>query len=352
MFLTQLLEPVTDAPKMFAGYFQTACYTNLNGVNGLAGWRWLFIVCGCITLPVAFLGLAVFPARPDSKNPSWLLTADQIALARCRVSEGGSEAPKVKLDRKAITDVFKSWHWYGFVFLYFVFNQAMITNGQPFNLYLKAHDDRYTISQINNLPTGQSALSIVTALVGCYWADATGKRWLPSIWICGFMTIGAVCMAAWNIPEGLKFFAFYVAGLGGALNPLFMSWASEVTFRSAEERAVVVASMNAVGQALLAGLNIVTFPTPQVSLKSSSSTCGTQLTSDRLLASSLAGIGSWPITSCSSGRCWSSWSFTTARRRAWRFSKARRRTLSRSRLAMPPSAMTNRPNLSKVLRGQ
>ncbi|KAF4879728.1 Pantothenate transporter FEN2 [Colletotrichum siamense] len=248
---------------MFAGYFQTACYTNLNGVNGLAGWRWLFIVCGCITLPVAILGLTVFPARPDSKHPSWLLTADQITLARRRVSEGGSEAPKVKFDRKAITDVFKGWHWYAFVALYYVFNQAMITNGQPFNLYLKAHDDRYSISQINNLPTGQSAISIVAALIGCYWADATGKRWLPSIWICGFMTIGAICMAAWNIPEGLKFFAFYVAGLGGALNPLFMSWASEVTFRSAEERAVVVSSMNAVGQALLAGLNIVTFPTPQ-----------------------------------------------------------------------------------------
>ncbi|KAI8159890.1 Pantothenate transporter FEN2 [Colletotrichum sp. SAR 10_70] len=250
-------------PGMFAGYFQTACYTNLNGVNGLAGWRWLFIVCGCITLPVAILGLTVFPARPDSKHPSWLLTADQITLARRRVSEGGSEAPKVKFDRKAITDVFKGWHWYAFVALYYVFNQAMITNGQPFNLYLKAHDDRYSISQINNLPTGQSAISIVAALIGCYWADATGKRWLPSIWICGFMTIGAICMAAWNIPEGLKFFAFYVAGLGGALNPLFMSWASEVTFRSAEERAVVVSSMNAVGQALLAGLNIVTFPTPQ-----------------------------------------------------------------------------------------
>jgi ACS family pantothenate transporter-like MFS transporter len=139
----------------------------------------------------------------------------------------------------------------------------MITNGSPFNLYLKANADRYTISQINNIPTVQSALSIVAALGGCYWADATGKRWAPSLVICGLMSIGSICMAVWNIPEGLKFFAFFIAGLGGALNPLFMSWASEVTFKSAEERAVTIASMNAIGQALLAGLNIVTFPTPQ-----------------------------------------------------------------------------------------
>lgn len=75
------------------------------------------------------------------------------------------------------------------------------------------------------------------------------------------MTFGALCMAIWDIPLGLKFFSFYVAGLGGALNPLFMSWASECTFKSPERRAITIASMNAIGQALLAGLNIVTFPT-------------------------------------------------------------------------------------------
>ncbi|KAK1985986.1 hypothetical protein LZ30DRAFT_707046 [Colletotrichum cereale] len=37
-----------------------------------------------------------------------------------------------------------------------------------------------------------------------------------------------------------------------------MSWASEVTFKSAEECAVVVAPMEVVVQALLRGLNIVT----------------------------------------------------------------------------------------------
>ncbi|KAH6676660.1 major facilitator superfamily domain-containing protein [Halenospora varia] len=246
---------------MFAGYFQSACYTNLNGVNGLAGWRWLFIVCGCITLPVAIFGAVVFPARPDSKNPSWLLTADQVALARRRVNEDGSEAPKLKLDFKVLGNIFKTWHWFAFVALYYVFNQSMITNGSPFNLYLKAHQDQYSISQINNLPTGQSALSIVMALVGCYWADARGKHWEPSLFICAWMTFGSICMAVWNIPVGLKLFSFYIAGLGGALNPLFMAWASTVTFKSAEERAITIASMNAIGQALLAGLNIVTFPT-------------------------------------------------------------------------------------------
>ncbi|KAL0253274.1 hypothetical protein SLS55_010246 [Diplodia seriata] len=248
---------------MFAGYFQSACYTNLDGVHGMAGWRWLFIVCGCLTIPIAAFGALVFPARPDSPTPSRWLSASEIALARARLASDGNEAPQVKLTKGVIASVFKSWHWYSFVLLYIVFNQAMITNGQPFSLYLKAHADVYSPSEINNIPTGQSAVSIVAALGFCYWADATGVRWVPSLVICGCMVFGSVCMAVWYIPIGLKLFAFYVAGLGGALNPLFMSWASEVTVGSAEERTVVVASMNAYGQALLAGLNIVTFPTPE-----------------------------------------------------------------------------------------
>lgn len=248
---------------MFAGYFQSACYTNLNGVHGLAGWRWLFIVCGCLTIPIAIFGAIVFPARPDSPKPSRWLSASEIAMARRRLSSDGNEAPKVKLTGSVVAAVFKSWHWYAFVLLYIVFNQAMITNGQPFSLYLKAHSDVYSPSQINNIPTGQSAVSIVAALGFCYWADVRRNRWLPSLSICLPMVVGSICMAVWYIPVGLKLFAFYVAGLGGALNPLFMSWASEATIHSAEERTVVVSSMNAFGQALLAGLNIVTFPTPK-----------------------------------------------------------------------------------------
>ena len=46
---------------MFSGAMQGALYTTLNGVHGRAGWRWLFLVNGVLTIFVALAGYFCFP---------------------------------------------------------------------------------------------------------------------------------------------------------------------------------------------------------------------------------------------------------------------------------------------------
>ncbi|KAF5646982.1 pantothenate transporter liz1 [Fusarium tjaetaba] len=70
--------------SMFSGYLQAAAYRNLNGVFGRAGWRWLFIVQGIITLPLAFLGFVVWPGLPTSPR-RWYMTEEEHALALRRI---------------------------------------------------------------------------------------------------------------------------------------------------------------------------------------------------------------------------------------------------------------------------
>jgi ACS family pantothenate transporter-like MFS transporter len=69
---------------MFSGYLQAAVYSGLDGAHGLAGWRWLFVMCGVITIPGAFWG---FFAVPDSPYDSrvFYLTPTQLALAKSRM---------------------------------------------------------------------------------------------------------------------------------------------------------------------------------------------------------------------------------------------------------------------------
>jgi MFS transporter, ACS family, pantothenate transporter len=69
---------------MFSGYLQAAVYKGLDGVHGLAGWRWLFIMCGVISVPCAFYGFFAVPDSPYSTKARWLSPA-QVELAKARM---------------------------------------------------------------------------------------------------------------------------------------------------------------------------------------------------------------------------------------------------------------------------
>ena len=74
--------------SMFSGYLQAAAYKNLSGVDGLAGWRWLFIIDGVITLPIAIIGFALFPGLPNSRK-RWFFSEAEYELATSRLLIGG-----------------------------------------------------------------------------------------------------------------------------------------------------------------------------------------------------------------------------------------------------------------------
>jgi MFS family permease len=101
---------------MFGGYLQKAAYENLTGVGGMAGWRWLFIIDGIISLPIAIAGFFIFPGLPSSKRP-WWLTEDQHALAIRRVRDIGIEDSK-KLNWSVVKRTLRRWEFYVGVITY------------------------------------------------------------------------------------------------------------------------------------------------------------------------------------------------------------------------------------------
>lgn len=59
--------------SIFSGFLQAAAYSNLNGVHGLSGWRWLFVVDAIITLPIAIISYFFLPDLPlKGESPWWL----------------------------------------------------------------------------------------------------------------------------------------------------------------------------------------------------------------------------------------------------------------------------------------
>jgi MFS family permease len=97
--------------QLFSGFLQAAAYDNLNGVGGYAGWRWLFIIDGIITIPLALTGFVFFPNLPQSGKKTWWTTEEEHTLSVKRMQAIGraGEAPWTRAKAKKI---FLSWHTY------------------------------------------------------------------------------------------------------------------------------------------------------------------------------------------------------------------------------------------------
>lgn len=106
----------SNAGSMFGAYLQAAAHKNLNGVGGMSGWRWLFIIDGCISLPIAIAGYFFFPGLPTSPRIWWLTEREQkLAQARMR-ADGVKESTKI--GKRMLKRVFTHWHFYIAVLTY------------------------------------------------------------------------------------------------------------------------------------------------------------------------------------------------------------------------------------------
>jgi ACS family pantothenate transporter-like MFS transporter len=97
--------------QIFSGFLQATAYTNLRGVGGLAGWRWLFIIDGAITLPLALFGFLLFPNLPQGGEKTWWISEKEHVLSVRRMEDIG-RAGKEPWTRPKIKRILTSWHTY------------------------------------------------------------------------------------------------------------------------------------------------------------------------------------------------------------------------------------------------
>ncbi|KAK9788965.1 hypothetical protein SCARD494_09481 [Seiridium cardinale] len=241
--------------SMVSGYLQAAAYTNLSGVGGMPGWRWLFIIDGIITIPVALSGFLLFPGIPDSPK-AFFLTASEIILAKKRL-EKAKVTRAGKLDSSVFKRSLNRWHIWLFVFCYI----CMINASYPasyMNLWLKA--EGYSVVQINQLPTVVLAITIVSS-----WLGTTLASIYPSWIIYTIATVcvifSTICMIVWYIPTPLKFVAWYFFGFSGCLSPILYSTVNTIVKDDAEERALILGSMMTFGYSFNIWVPLLLFPT-------------------------------------------------------------------------------------------
>lgn len=246
--------------SMFSGYLQSAAYTNLNGTNGLAGWRWLFIICAIITFPCAIWGAIAIPDQPRNTR-CWFLTKEDRELAVRRMENEGVKSVKTRFEWSTVIKCLSYWKWYIFVAAWILLDQNEQGETVPITLYLYDNEDRFSVQQVNNIPTVVNAISVVATLMATWYSDKTNKPFYPSLASLILFTSAQYMLFAWNISEKAKFYAWFITGVINAMQALLMTWASVETRSDPDERAFIVASMNCLGNLIKTGTNVVCFPT-------------------------------------------------------------------------------------------
>ncbi|KAB8265750.1 major facilitator superfamily domain-containing protein [Aspergillus pseudonomiae] len=230
--------------SMSSGYIQAGAYARLDGRYGIEGWRWLYIICFACTIPIAFIGLCLLPSTPDRCNSRYL-TPDEIRLAQERMAAEHRE-PRQPFTIPRIVTILKGWRIWVLVGFAFFFSQADgVSSNSGLSLWLK--EESYSVESINTITTVSPAVTIVASIVCGVISDIYDAK-VSLIAITALLNIFAcLVLAIWNVPVGLKFFAFFLSGTADGIAAIIYAWANEICARSAEERALVISAMNTIG---------------------------------------------------------------------------------------------------------
>ena len=345
------------AGTMIGGFVQSGIHGSMDGLRGMEGWRWLFIIDGIITLPVAVYGFALFPDTPKTTRAVYLKREERELAVRRMEGRGepeggrasnetlveaessslggsGPEASRAKavddkpgqpqpepspskpnpnsslapqttststtgtaatessltptrpLSLTFLRSLFSSYHFPSFVFLWILAGETeSFSSNALLSLYLKSHPSStsssspsssvppktYTVSQLNNYPTGVPAVGIISTLFWSFITDlyphhrsAVGYF----IFLIGILTPSLILAAQhgrFGDPAGDKSTAvvmasYYLAGTVYACQATFFAWANDAMTRDGKEavfRGVVLAGMNLGSNAVNAWWSIV-----------------------------------------------------------------------------------------------
>ncbi|TFK99065.1 MFS general substrate transporter [Pterulicium gracile] len=243
---------------LFSGVLQAAVYKHLNSVAGRSGWRWLFIIDGIITLPIAFYGFFVFPDVPATTK-AFYLTEEERVLAHERLGPG-TDVQQHDLSWGLARRVLSRWRWYGCSLLFAISGETeSLGSNNIMGQWLKAIGG-YTVEQNDYYPSGATAFAIVSTLLCAAWTDYSGGRSVVLLYMAACCIVSGICLLVPGSPIGLKFFAFYLAGASYAGQATTFAWANEICADDNQERGIVLASMNMWNNVINAWWPLVFYP--------------------------------------------------------------------------------------------
>ncbi|KAL1631217.1 hypothetical protein SLS56_004464 [Neofusicoccum ribis] len=205
------------AANMFSGYLQAGVYNGMNNLHGIAGWRWLFIMCGVISVPGALWGFFAVPDSPYNTRAKWLTPAE-VELAKARmIREDRRPFHGVSWDvvKKLVT--FHQFWPMVIAYICFCLDTYYLTF---FAIWLKSLGT-YSVAQINVIPTGAAAIGLVSTILWGYLSDRLRARLPVAALITLVNVVGSLVLAIAPSRAGI-FFGYFVNAATYAYGPIVL----------------------------------------------------------------------------------------------------------------------------------
>jgi ACS family pantothenate transporter-like MFS transporter len=234
------------AGAMFLGAVQAELYVNMNGVHGLAGWQWLFIVSGSITVLLGLLGLFIIPDAPANTRALWL-TRREKEISRERLERNGMESARLiplRVLRAKLALLVR--HPLTYLFIAAFAQNAWAHRANSYILlYLKDLRDSagqkvYTTYQVNLIPLGGYGLQIITNVGINAMGDWKGWRWQIFVASGAVHVVACSIMAGWPDSHPVIMFAYFLTYATNAGGPAIIAWLAELLRVEPEARAIII----------------------------------------------------------------------------------------------------------------
>ncbi|KAL2832324.1 major facilitator superfamily domain-containing protein [Aspergillus pseudoustus] len=248
--------------SLTASLIQSAASANLEGVAGLSGWRWQFIIVSLMTFVVAVAGFFIWPGTPDIPNKLFL-SDEEITLARKRMQENGtgaSNAATPKFSLPLLKSVFTDWKVYVLTFWNVLFWNS---DPQPWGGYLLwvKSLNRFSTSEVNRIGSSAPGVGIAYVLFINFssdlWLGRTGAIILAHI----VNIVSMIVLVIWTVPESALWFAFNIYYFDIAMSSVLYGWANDILRHHKQARAIALIVMNTVPTAIRAWIGLLVFKT-------------------------------------------------------------------------------------------
>ncbi|KAK5163156.1 uncharacterized protein LTR77_010940 [Saxophila tyrrhenica] len=229
-----------------SGLISGAVISGLDGSRGMAGWRWLFLIEGILTVATAAVAITVLPNYPATTK--WLKPEQrQLLAARVladRRSKEATHVPRKFTAFEAFKAALSDLRTYFFMVLYMLDNGSAILNYfVPTVLQQMGYEG--VEAQWMTVPVW--VVGTVGLIALSQSSDRTGdRRWHITGGLTLAFTSGLIVAFASIAAARYAFICFFIAGVYATL-PLILTWLTEFMPLPSEKRSVAIAAANAVG---------------------------------------------------------------------------------------------------------